>query len=152
MHSHSDSFLPEGLLVDFPLIDVQHDGIFRGLQTLKVLCVDGGNALSKEFDAVVDLFADHFATEERLAAEAGLDFCEHARIHRETLRLLRRASADAVMAATGGHALLRYCEYWFERHINQTDRYFVQDLMRRRFFRQPGRERTIGGAWSLAGV
>ena len=51
---------------------------------LKTACFDSGYVPIDEFQSLLDLFALHFATEERIADEAGLDFTHHAGVHGDT--------------------------------------------------------------------
>lgn len=120
--------LPEALLVDLPEIDLQHEEIFSRIETLKVACFEGGFVPADEFQALLEFFEYHFATEERIAEEAGLDFVEHAKIHRDTLRLLHKALGEVFSGTQDVHSFLRFSEYWFERHINEEDRQFIAAL------------------------
>jgi hemerythrin-like metal-binding protein len=120
--------LPEALLVDFPEIDAQHEEIFHRIESLKTACFEISYVPIAEFDALFEYFAMHFATEERIAEEAGLEFAEHTKIHEDTLRMLRRALAEVRSKARDAHSFLRYCEYWFERHIAEDDRLFISIL------------------------
>lgn len=120
--------LPEALLVDLPEIDAQHEEIFHRIESLKTACFEISYVPIDEFDALLECFAMHFATEERIAEEAGLEFAKHTKVHEDTLRMLRRALAELRSKGRDAHAFLRYCEYWFERHIAEDDRLFVSIL------------------------
>jgi len=120
--------LPEALLVDLPEIDAQHEEIFHRIESLKAACFESRYVPIDEFSALLDYFAIHFATEERIAEAAGLDFADHARIHTDTLRLLHKAFGDVQSGSQDVHSFLRYAEYWFERHINEDDRLFISTL------------------------
>lgn len=120
--------LPEALLVDLPEVDCQHEEIFSRIETLKIACFDGGFVPADEFHALLEFFKYHFATEERIAEEAGLEFAEHAKIHRDALRLLHKALSEVFNGVQDVHSFLRFSEYWFERHINEEDRQFVATL------------------------
>lgn len=130
--------LPEQLVVDLPEIDAQHEEIFCRIESLKAACFESGHVPVAEFQALLDYFTMHFATEERLADEAGLDFVDHARIHEDTLRLLRRALTEVIRGGRDAHSFLRYCEYWFERHISEDDRLFINHLQSSNFMPSPG--------------
>ena len=125
--------LPEALLVDLPEIDAQHEEIFTRIESLKIACFESTYVPIEAFHAFLELFEGHFATEERIAAEAGLDFAAHAKIHTDTLRLLWKAFGDVLNGGHDAHAFLRYAEYWFERHISEDDRLFVAALHSRSF-------------------
>lgn len=121
-------FLPEALLVDLPEIDAQHEDVFTRIEALKAGCFENGYANIAEFHGLLDVFEQHFATEERLAEEAGVDFSAHAKIHRDTLSLLRKALTEVLGGGHDAHSFLRYAEYWFERHIREDDKRFVATL------------------------
>jgi hemerythrin len=128
MKIHFCGLLPEALLVDLPEIDQQHEEIFRRIESLKTACFADNYIPIGDLAALLDYFALHFATEERIATAAGLDFADHARIHKDTLRLLRKAFGDVIRGEHDAHAFLRYSEYWFERHISEDDRLFAATL------------------------
>ena len=128
MEIHIAGLLPEALVVDLPEIDAQHEEIFHRIESLKAACFESSYVPIDEFGALLDYFATHFATEERLADEAGLDFAEHTRIHTDTLRLLHKAFGEVISGGQDVHSFLRYAEYWFERHINEDDRLFISVL------------------------
>jgi hemerythrin len=121
-------FLPEALFFDLPEIDAQHEEIFNRIDSLKTACFESHHVPLEEFDALLQYFAFHFATEERIADEAELDFTDHARIHEDTLRMLHRALTEVRNHGRDAHSFLRYCEYWFERHISEDDRGFISAL------------------------
>lgn len=128
MDIYPATLLPETLLVDLPEIDAQHEQIFHRIEALKASCFENGYVPTDEFKSLLELFEHHFATEERIAQESGLDFADHAGIHRDTLRLLRRALGEVHGGGRDAHSFLRYSEYWFERHISEDDRIFVAAL------------------------
>lgn len=128
MKVRNAGLLPEALLVDLPEIDAQHEEIFHRIEALKTTCFESSYVPIDEFHALLDFFATHFATEERIAADAGLDFTDHARIHDDTLRLLQKALGDVITGTQDVHSFLRYAEYWFERHISEDDRLFISLL------------------------
>lgn len=133
MRSYRAGLLPEALLVDLPEIDQQHEEIFIRIESLKTACFESVHVAIDEFDALLDFFAQHFATEERIAEEAGIDFAEHARIHDDTLRLLRKGLDEVLSGGQDAHSFLRYAEYWFERHISEDDRLFVSVMQSETF-------------------
>ncbi len=128
MNIYLASLLPEALLVDLPEIDTQHEEIFDRIETLKTACFESSYVPIDEFHSLLELFEQHFATEERLAEEAALDFVEHTKVHRDTLRILRKTLGEVISGAHDAHSFLRYSEYWFERHISEDDRPFVAAL------------------------
>ncbi|MEF8698605.1 MAG: hemerythrin family protein [Candidatus Accumulibacter sp. UW26] len=128
MEINFTGFLPEALFFDLPEIDAQHEEIFNRIDSLKTACFESHHVPLEEFDALLQYFAFHFATEERIADEAELDFTDHARIHEDTLHLLHRALSEVRNHGRDAHSFLRYCEYWFERHISEDDRGFISAL------------------------
>ena len=128
MKIHFSGLLPEALLVDLAEIDQQHEEIFRRIESLKTTCFADNFIPIDDLTDLLDYFALHFATEERIADTAGLDFTDHLRIHEDTLRLLRKALRDVINGEHDAHSFLRYAEYWFERHISEDDRLFVATL------------------------
>lgn len=136
-------FLPEALLVGFPEIDAQHEEVFTRIESLKAGCFGNTYVDIAEFQALLDSFTLHFATEERIAEDAGIDFTAHAKIHRDTLDLLRKALGDVIKGERDAHAFLRYAEYWFERHIREDDKRFVATLQESRHFRLPHSRRPV---------
>ena len=128
MNIYLASLLPEALLVDLPEIDTQHEEIFDRIETLKTACFESSYVPIDEFHSLLELFEQHFATEERLAEEAALDFVEHTKVHRDTLRILRKALGEVISGAHDAHSFLRYAEYWFERHITEEDKPFANSV------------------------
>lgn len=121
MNEGAPSFLPGPLLIGVAEVDAQHDALFRHLVVLKGLCLRDGFLPLEEADRLLLALQDHYATEERLADKAGMDFADHARAHREMLELVRKALHDVAEKRGDVFGTLRYVEYWFERHITQED-------------------------------
>ena len=116
--------LPETLVIDHSEIDAQHERIFTNIESLKIACVDGGNPGFEVFDDLLAYLGHHFATEERVAQQAGLEFSAHAKLHRDSLYMLNRAFGEVRRGASDVHSFLRFIEYWFERHILAEDKPF----------------------------
>jgi hemerythrin len=74
----------------------------------------------------------HFASEERIAREVGVDFLDHDAVHRENLQSLRKAFDEVRNGARDVHSFLRYAEYWFERHISEEDKPFAVSVRARK--------------------
>jgi len=123
--------LPKELLIDLPEIDVQHEEIFRRIETLKISSFGSGPVSLGEFHSLLDYLEWHFASEERLARQLGVDFADHAVVHDENLRTLRKALAAVQDGSQDVHSFLRYAEYWFERHIADEDKPFAARLRER---------------------
>ncbi|MCB1941148.1 MAG: hemerythrin family protein [Candidatus Accumulibacter sp.] len=120
--------LPEALLIDLPEIDVQHEEIFRRVETLKKSSFGSGPLSLDAFDSLLDYLQWHFASEERLALQCGVDFTDHARVHEDNLHTLRKALDAVRHGSSDVHSFLRYTEYWFERHISEEDKPFAAGL------------------------
>ncbi|WP_265949325.1 bacteriohemerythrin [Dechloromonas sp. A34] len=121
MNDGAHHFLPGPLLIGVAEVDAQHDAMFRQLVVLKGLCLRDGCLPIEETDGLLAALQEHYATEERLAEEAGLDFAAHAQAHREMLELVGKAFSEVVEGRGDVFGTLRYVEYWFERHIAQDD-------------------------------
>jgi len=145
-------FLPEALLVDLPEVDAQHEEIFTRIESLKAGCFENDYVNIAEFQGLVDCFALHFATEERLAEEAGVEFTAHAKIHRDSLGLLHKALSDLRNGGDDAHSFLRYAEFWFERHIIEADKLFVATLKQSRHCKIPSSYWAAGDHYSSARV
>lgn len=114
--------LPIELLIEHDGIDRQHEEIFGRIEAIKEAALDMEALPGSTITELASCFADHFATEERLAREAGIEMSRHAREHVDALRVLTRARADLEGRRLDTRTFLRYLEYWFEHHINQYDK------------------------------
>lgn len=128
MESNLTGLLPEALLIDIPEIDVQHEEIFRRIEALKATSFGSGPVSLDEFGSLLDYLKWHFASEERLASQLGVDFADHARVHRENMHTLQKAFSEVGAGTLDVHSFLRYTEYWFERHIAEEDKPFAASL------------------------
>jgi hemerythrin len=120
--------LPEALVIDLPEVDAQHEEIFVRLEALKAACFDANANCLDEFERLLRFFEFHFATEEELAVQAGLDFSVHRTAHCDNLRVLVRAFDEVRSGRRDGYSFLRYVESWFERHIAHDDKPFAASL------------------------
>ncbi len=119
------AMLPKALLIDLPEIDAQHEEIFRRIERLKAASYGSEPTPREDFDSLFNYLKYHFDTEESVALQAGAPFAEHARVHRDNLNTLRKALREVDKGRRDEHSLLRFIEYWFERHINEEDRPFA---------------------------
>lgn len=138
MENQLSGLLPEALQVDHPELDPQHEEIFVLIESLKTHCFDEGGLPDAQFERLLNRFEQHFSTEERIAEAAGLEFAQHARVHRTQLRTMRRALEEVLAGVRDVHSFLRFVEFWFERHIQQEDQPFVEMLRRGAGRRIPG--------------
>lgn len=123
--------LPVALQVGFAEFDGQHEDIFCRLEQLKAACFGNDDLPVEDFKALLDSIALHFASEERSAAQAGIEFSEHTKVHRENLQSMRDALDVVLGGVSGSYSFLRFAEFWFERHIVQYDQAFIAELKRR---------------------
>ena len=121
-------FLPGNLLVNIEEIDQQHADLFSCLADLKELCMDSGELPDDQADMLLTRLREHCATEEQLARQAGLDFSRHAIKHQTMLHAIDKAVHELSVGKRDAFGLLRYIEYWFERHIDEEDRLLGANL------------------------
>lgn len=126
-------FLPRELLVDVPVIDRQHDDLFTQFEALKAICIERNVLPSAEAEALVDTLEVHFATEEKFALDAGIDFGRHGEKHRKMLASVRKMLANVIAGELDAFSLIRYLDYWFERHIREEDQVLGRSLQRAAF-------------------
>ena len=132
MQIHLASLLPAALVIDLPEIDAQHEEIFRRIESLKAACFGSESVSFEDFDSLLAYLEYHFTSEERIAHDVGVDFREHATVHRNNLYALRRAFDEVRCGARDVHSFLRYAEYWFERHISEEDKPFARSVRQQR--------------------
>ena len=122
MRSSSLSYLPSTLVIDVPEIDEQHAHLFEQLETFKLSCIDHNAYQADEAEALFATLEAHCRTEEQLARQSGLDFRRHGEKHRLMLRSIRKMLDDMESPGADVFSLIRYVDYWFERHIQEEDR------------------------------
>lgn len=113
--------LPDRLLLSVPEIDDQHRALFAQLDEIKAACVEKNHLPAAMSEQLLQALREHFCTEERLAELAGCDFAEHAQSHEEILVAIKKGLADACNGTKDVFGVLRFLEYWFERHITEKD-------------------------------
>lgn len=128
MKGETAAFLPESLFVDVEQLDEQHAGLFSRLAGLKMLCIETNEFPAEESAALLQALREHCATEERLAGESGLDFAAHAGKHAKMLAAIDKAVQEIHEHKIDVFSVLRYIEYWFERHIAEEDRNLARKL------------------------
>ena len=126
-------FLPAPLVLDISEIDDQHSALFAQLADIKAICLEANQLPLAQAEALLSALQEHFATEERLADGAGLDFSEHARKHEKMFAVIRNAISQAHEGPRDVFGLLRFVEYWFERHIGEEDRQLSIGLLNASF-------------------
>jgi hemerythrin len=122
MNTGFSSHLPRSLIIDVPEIDRQHDELFSELATLKSMSIEQNSLPLERAEALFDLLVEHCATEERLALDAGLDFRVHREKHARMLKGIRKMLNEVEHEMLDVFTLIRYIDYWFERHISEEDK------------------------------
>lgn len=128
MRDDALSFLPLSLHIGIEEIDAQHAALFGHLVRLKRLCLNINRLPANEADALLARLRNHFATEANYAAEAGIDFAAHTARHQTMLEQVGKTLKVASSANADVYGVLRYVEYWFERHIAHDDRELADAL------------------------
>jgi hemerythrin-like metal-binding protein len=128
MNEDALRFLPLALHIGIEEIDAQHAELFGHLVRLKRLCLNINRLPANEADALIARLRKHFATEAHYAAEAGVDFTDHTVRHQAMLEQVAKALKGASAANVDVFGVLRYVEYWFERHIAHEDRELADTL------------------------
>ncbi len=117
-----DGFLPEALVLSVKEIDVQHEALFALLEEIKAICINSNELPLERARELIDFLHEHFRTEEDLAAKAGYDFSEHARKHLKMVTAIEKGLTEVTEGKQDVFSVLRYVDYWFERHIADDDR------------------------------
>jgi len=122
MNTETAFFLPDLLVVDVVEIDEQHAELFAHLAQLKDLCIECNSLPVVEADALLQSLSIHCDTEEKLAVTAGLDLTNHAIKHQKMLKGIAHTLDEVRAGRTDVFSLIRFIEYWFERHILDEDK------------------------------
>lgn len=122
MNAENANFLPVELMIEVDEVDDQHAELFARLAHLKDLCIEKNGLPVKEADELFAALCLHCDTEERLANEAGIDFAMHAFKHQKMLRGIYRTLQEVREERMDVFSLIRFIEYWFERHIIEDDK------------------------------
>lgn len=122
MNTGFSSHLPRTLIINVPEVDRQHDELFRELATLKSMCIEQNALPLERAEALFDSLVEHCATEERLALDAGVDFRVHREKHGRMLKGIRKMLNEVEHEKLDVFTLIRYIDYWFERHISEEDK------------------------------
>lgn len=127
------AYLPEALVVNVAQMDDQHAGLFSVLAELKSLSFERQSLPLAELEALLVALRTHFATEARFAVDAGLDFSAHALKHQKMLRGIEHMAEQVRQGEVDIFSLIKYIEYWFERHILDEDRHLAFNLQQSSF-------------------
>ncbi len=129
MANDTSAFLPEALILHVQEIDSQHEALFAQLEQIKVTCIEENHLPVAQADELLLALQAHFATEERLALDVGYDFSEHAIKHETMLAAIHKGVAKVREGSKDVFSVLRYVEYWFERHISEEDKALAAKLL-----------------------
>lgn len=121
MNADTAVYLPDALVINVPEIDEQHAALFAALAHLKDRCVDSNCLPPDDAVSLLESLRVHCATEEELAALAGLEFAAHAAKHQQMLKGIAKTIDEVLDGRMDAFSLIRYLEYWFERHIREED-------------------------------
>lgn len=130
MNDQSAIFLPDSLVLNVPELDDQHAELFARLSNLKSLCIEANCLPNEQAEALLESLRVHCATEEALALEASLDFAVHAGKHQAMLKGIAKTLEHVRQERMDVYSLIRYIEYWFERHIREEDMALGLELQR----------------------
>lgn len=122
------TYLPEMLAVEWQAMDDDHERLFAQLETVKRLCMDTDELPLHEAEILYTVLVEHCALEEGLAQVAGLEFGRHGIKHRNMLHTIRKMLDEVIAGHVDVFSLLRYVDYWFERHIVDEDRGLAEQL------------------------
>lgn len=128
MEKRLRGLLPEEMLTDHLGMDLEHEEIFSRIEFLRSEDLEADSRFIEHLASLLNYLAEHFAGEERLAAEARLEFSAHAKNHAQNLHLLNKAMEEVRRGSMDVRSFLRYADYWFEHHINEFDRPFARRL------------------------
>ena len=128
MDADTAFFLPDNLVTHVPAIDEQHADLFAQLAHLKQICLESNTLPSAEANTLLRSLGVHWDTEAQLAQQAGLDFTGHALKHDKVLKGIAKAFDEVQEGRTDVFGLIRFIEYWFERHILEEDRELAVQL------------------------
>lgn len=121
MEPEISAFLPDTLLIGVPEIDLQHADVFARVFNLKERSIESNKFPAADAEALINALRVHFETEERLASETNFYFSAHADGHHEMLNRVVTAINNVRDGKMDAFSLIRYLDYWFERHIHQED-------------------------------
>ncbi len=129
MDATTHELLPDALVLGVPDIDAEHAEIFSRIEAIREACLETTEPPLELAGELLDFLRQHYATEERLARMHNVPFEDHHRKHQATERAIKHAIQDIQQGAKDVFSLLRYVEYWFERHIMTEDRSLAEKIM-----------------------
>ncbi|MDP3539751.1 MAG: hemerythrin family protein [Azonexus sp.] len=130
MNADTAVFLPDALMINVPEVDEQHAALFARLARLKHRCIETNCLPDDDATTLLESLRIHCATEERLANQAGVSFTTHAKKHQQMLKGIEKTLHDVRNEKTDIFSLIRYIEYWFERHIIEEDKDLGRNLQK----------------------
>lgn len=121
MPDNDSHYLPTNLILGIDQMDKQHAHLFAGLDALKARCLEQNALPQAEAEALLRALEEHFASEHALADDVAADFSTHDRKHQAMIGGIRKMVSEVQHGRLDVFSLLRYVEYWFERHILDED-------------------------------
>lgn len=130
MTSDDIRLLPEALVLGVPEIDAEHAEMFARIASIKAHCLETNSLPFDEAEALLAFLNKHFAMEYELAARYDIRFADHDAKHRNTAARITRGIAEVSNGRQNVFSLLRFLEYWFERHILEDDKSLAEAVLR----------------------
>jgi hemerythrin len=113
--------LPSHLRVNIPEVDTEHNEPFLFLEEFKRYCFEKVLVPLEKRNALRNVLIDHFATEFALAKRSKLDFDLHGKAHANMFKVVSQALDQMSTNNSDLYSLIRYIDYWFEKHILDYD-------------------------------
>jgi hemerythrin-like metal-binding protein len=124
MNGERRSFLPHAAMVGVAEIDTEHEALHARLAAIKSSSLAGQAMTANVAEALLADFDRHFFNEAEHARKLAIDFTEHAAQHRLMLQTISRMLHEVVEGRADIFGVLRYLDYWLERHAAADDRLF----------------------------
>ncbi len=129
MSTHQYSMLPLSLYTNVHEIDLEHNELFEFLEGFKEYCFDSIPMPQLKRDALQQMLESHFETEAHLAKTAGIDFSHHEAVHINMLDVVLKTLNQMASKNSDLYSLIRYIDYWFEKHILNYDIQFARNII-----------------------
>lgn len=123
----------QALAVNNPLIDSQHQELFRRFGQLEVASVRGDRAeAARHLDFVGQYVVEHFGAEETLMEESEYPgLAAHRGAHEQFMREYMELTQGFVAGRTSIDRLVEWTGDWLKLHISGTDQLLANHLAKR---------------------
>jgi hemerythrin-like metal-binding protein len=128
MSSYQYSMLPQNLRTNIHEIDYEHNELFVFLEGFKRYCFASDPLPQAKRDALLQMLASHFETEDNFAKNADIEFSHHERAHINMLDVVLKSLNQMSTKNSDLYGLIRYINYWFEKHILMFDLSLAQNI------------------------